>query len=346
MNINDLTIKADVSILEAMKVINYNGYGIALICEGTKLLAVTTDGDIRRHILRNGSLTEPISTIANYQPLFLYVDETVDYHSFLLKHRVASVPIVDAHKNVISLTSLYRPTKKQKASLNSPVVIMAGGKGTRLYPYTDILPKPLIPIGEKTITEIIMEHFESFGCNQFSMIVNYKKNLIRSFFYDHEIKRDIDFINEEIFLGTGGGLKLLEGKFSEPFFMTNCDIIIEEDYQKIMDYHNEQENLITIVTAMKNITIPYGTIQIADDGTVTGLKEKPSFPYMTNTGFYIISPEFLSLIPDQTFIHITDLIQTCIDNKQKVGVYPISEHAWMDMGQMEELLNMKNRLEM
>ena len=221
---------------------------------------------------------------------------------------------------------------------------MAGGKGTRLYPYTQILPKPLIPIGDKTITEHIMDRFIEHGCDKFTMIVNYKKHFIRSYFIENEEQRNIEFINEDEFLGTGGGLKLLENKMQSTFFMTNCDILVEEDYSEILKYHKIQRNIITMVCAVKNMTIPYGTVDIREDGSVIGLKEKPEFTFITNTGFYVIEPELLRLIPENTFIHVTDLIQQCIEEEKKVGVYKISEDKWLDMGQLDELERMKEKL--
>lgn len=337
-------ISETTSIIDAMNVINNNGYGIALICEGKKLLAVVSDSDIRRHILRNGKLTDEIRVIANYSPHYIRTDSTINYKQYLMNHHITALPVIDFHGEVVGIKSLYSEAKKYP-QLNCPVVIMAGGKGSRLYPYTDILPKPLIPIGDLTITEHIMSKFKIYGCHHFDMIVNYKKHLIKSFFLDNEQQHNIDFIEETEFLGTGGGLKLLEHKYEEPFFMTNCDIIVDADYSEIMKYHKEESNIITMVAAMKNITIPYGTINVSDSGNVINLTEKPNFSFMTNTGLYVISQEFLSLIPSNTFIHITDIIQHCIDVGKKVGVYPISEDAWMDMGQMSELMKMKERIE-
>ena len=221
---------------------------------------------------------------------------------------------------------------------------MAGGKGTRLYPYTQILPKPLIPIGEKTITEHIMSRFKEYGCSHFDMIVNYKKHFIKSYFLDNENTVDVDFIEETEFLGTGGGLRLLEGKYQSTIFMTNCDILIEEDYAKILEYHKKNNNIITMVCAEKNMLIPYGTVEISETGQALALKEKPRLSFITNTGFYVIEPEFLNMIPENTFIHITDIIQNCIDTGKKVGVYKILEEKWLDMGQMEEMERMRQKL--
>lgn len=346
MDLSNLMVTEEITVLETMEKINKNGYGIAFVCENKKLLAVITDGDIRRHILKNGNLNDPIQLISNYNPLSIFQDDPTDYTAFMISHHITAIPIVNRLQEIVSIECLYKDTIKQLINLDTPVVIMAGGKGSRLSPYTDILPKPLIPIGDKTITEHIMDRFETFGCTHFDIIVNYKKNLIRSYFLDNEQKRDIDFIDEPAFMGTGGGLKLLTGKYKKPFFMSNCDIIIEGDYSAILAYHNNQQNIITIISAMKNVTIPYGTIQIDDNGQVLHLKEKPSFSFMTNTGLYIIDPTFLEKIPADTFIHITEVIQNCIDQGEKVGVYPISEDSWMDMGQIGELEKMRQRLEL
>lgn len=346
MNLKDFIVSEKNSVIEVMKVIDNNTKGIAFVCQDGKLLAVVTDGDIRRFILRNGDVKESIQNIANYTPKYITNEELIDYNNYMKKYSITALPVVNKQHILISIRFLYDNKTLKNTNLNIPVVIMAGGKGTRLYPYTQILPKPLIPIGEKTITELIMEHFEAFGCNHFDMIVNYKKNFIKSFFIDNEVKRDVDFIEESEFLGTGGGLKLLEGKYQETFFVTNCDIIIEEDYSEIIKYHKEKRNIITVVSATKNVTIPYGTIDISESGQVLKLNEKPNFTFQTNTGLYVIEPRFLDMIPQNTFIHITDIIQECINKGENVGIYPISENAWMDMGQLEELEKMRERLVM
>lgn len=344
MNLNDFIVSEDKTVFEVMKVIDHNAKGIAFVCKDTKLLGVVTDGDIRRFILRRGKLDNPISEIANYNPKFVTNTENVDYFAYMKRYSITALPIVNKHRKLLSISFLYDDKPVLNNNLKVPVVIMAGGKGTRLYPYTQILPKPLIPIGDKTITEIIMDHFEAFGCTHFDMIVNYKKNFIKSFFIDNEVKRDVNFIEESDYFGTGGGLKLLEGYFSDTFFVTNCDILVKEDYSEILKYHKEQNNIITLVAATKNVTIPYGTIELTSEGHVSKLNEKPSFSFLTNTGLYVLEPRFLDKIPKDTFIHITDVIQACINEGERVGIYPISDHAWMDMGQMEELEKMRERL--
>lgn len=344
MNLKDFIVTEDNSILEVMRVIDNNSKGIAFICKNEKLLAVVTDGDIRRYILKRGNLDSPVKEIANYNPLFVTNEETIDYFAYMKSRYITALPVVSKNRKLLTIRFLYDSKAVGKTDLKVPVVIMAGGKGTRLYPYTQILPKPLIPIGDRTITEIIMDHFEAFGCKHFDMIVNYKKNFIKSFFLDNETKRDVDFIEETQFYGTGGGLTLLQGKYQDSFFVTNCDIVIEEDYSDILKHHKSEQNIITIVAATKKVTIPYGTIELGENGRVDKLKEKPSFSFLTNTGLYVLEPSFLDRIPKDTFVHITDVIEACIKHGEKVGIYPISEHAWMDMGQMEELEKMRERL--
>ena len=342
MRLADYMIEPECTVVDAIKQIDSNGKGIVYVCKNNILCGTVTDGDVRRHILSKGSVNDNVTVIMNKNPLFCYIEELEAVYEKMHVEYVRSIPVLN--KKVVDIIFADEISIPDKRQLDIPVVIMAGGKGTRLYPYTQILPKPLIPIGEKTITEHIMSRFEEYGCHHFDMIVNYKKNFIKSYFLDSENRADVDFIDEIVFLGTGGGLKLLDGKYSDTFFMTNCDILIEEDYAKIIDAHKQNSNIITMVCAEKNMVIPYGTVEVAEDGQAVILKEKPSMSFITNTGFYVIEPEFLNMIPENTFIHITDVIQKCIDTGKRVGVYKISEDKWLDMGQMEEMEKMRQKL--
>ncbi len=337
-------ISEDFSIKEAMRQIDRNTKGIVYVVKDKKLSGAVTDGDVRRYILSSGDIEKKVSQIMNANPKFLLLENENDVSKKLKEYKLHSLPILNSNHEILKIYFDNEVVEKEKQKFDIPVVIMAGGKGTRLYPYTQILPKPLIPIGEETITEHIMDHFEEYGCTEFSMIVNYKKNFIKSYFEDSEKKRNVKFIEEKTFLGTGGGLKLLNKQINSTFFMTNCDILIEEDYAKILKCHREKKNLVTMVCAVKKMIIPYGTVITDEDDRVIEMKEKPELSFVTNTGFYILEPEFLELIPDNTFVHITDIIQKCIDLKKNIGIYRISEDKWLDMGQLEELEKMKEKL--
>lgn len=344
MYLSDYVVEMECSVEDAIRQIDKNCKGIVYVNRQGILCGSITDGDVRRHLLNGGRLSDQVTDIMNANPIYCYLDNKEMAQKIMMDHQVRSIPIVDMKKRIIEILFLNEKINVFKKKINVPVVIMAGGKGTRLYPYTQILPKPLIPIGEKTITEHIMSRFEEYGCRHFDMIVNYKKHFIKSYFQDNESEKDVCFIEEEEYWGTGGGLKLLEGKYKETFFMTNCDILIEEDYAKILEYHRKSNNIITMVCVKKNMVIPYGIVDISEEGGVVALKEKPNFSFITNTGFYVIEPEFLNMIPEDTFIHITDVIQNCINSNKKVGVYTIAEENWLDMGQLEELEKMKQKL--
>lgn len=344
MELASFVIDSKMTVIEAMSALDKNGRGIVFVCEDGTVKASLTDGDIRRHILGGGSLTEPAEKVANPGFVFVREGEEKRAQELMRARKINGIPVLTAQGKLTSIAFLGEDTVQERQKLGVPVVIMAGGKGTRLYPYTKVLPKPLIPVGDLTITEHIMQRFAAYGCDEFMMIVNHKKNMIKSFFSDEQIPFHVHFVDEDTPLGTGGGLKLLQGLVDETFFLTNCDILIEGAYDKMYRHHKEQGNILTMACATKQVTIPYGTVEIDGGGDIISLREKPSFSFLTNTGFYIVEPRFLDYIPDDTFIHITDIIQLCIDNGEKVGVYPISEHAWMDMGQLEELERMRKQL--
>ena len=344
MDYNRYIVSENNTIRETMKVIGDGGQGIAFICKNDCLLAAVSDGDIRRYILQSGDIDKPISLIGNYHPKFAFLGEKIDYFEYMTDNYIFALPLVKEDMKVVKIIFMGKEHSKLNDYLGSPVVIMAGGKGTRLQPYTQILPKPLIPIGDKTITEHIMGKFEDYHCTHFDMIINYKKIFIKSYFQECETKRDISFIEEPDYWGTAGGLKLIEGKYKDSFFVTNCDILINADYAEIFKYHQKQKNIITMVCAYKKVVIPYGAIDIGSSNNVISIKEKPEFKFLTNTGFYVITPQFIKKIPDNTFIHITDVIQTCIKDGEKVGYFLINEDDWMDMGQFETLEQMKNRI--
>ncbi|MCL2365880.1 MAG: sugar phosphate nucleotidyltransferase [Oscillospiraceae bacterium] len=345
-DISGFIIQKDASVFDAATAIDKNGHQIVFVCDGLKLLAAFSDGDLRRYILRSGDISAPVGVAANNNPIFLKSNEIAHCQSLIKENPyIRGIPIVNESGEIVSIVFSEHKSVRSHQKLNIPVVIMAGGKGARLAPFTDVLPKPLIPIGEKTITEHIMDQFIDYACNDFTLIVNHKKALIKAYFSETPCKGNLTFVNEEKFLGTGGGLKLLKGIVSSTFFMTNCDILIKADYGDILSHHKKSGALITMVCALKKVSVPYGTIELDADGHPVRLIEKPDFPILTNTGFYVIEPEFLNDIPDDEFIHITDLMQNLMDTGKGVSIYPINESGWLDMGQPQEMERMISHLE-
>lgn len=347
MKIADFIIDENTSIVDIMKRLDYTARGIVYVCDTNGvLLGSITDGDVRRSIIRTGQLDTIAKVIMKTDPITLSENESNMADAIMRDKVITSIPIIDNNKKIIDICFLIDKTVlREKKKLNIPVVIMAGGKGVRLQPYTNILPKPLIPIGEKSITEHIIDRFSAAGCRKFEMIVNYKKHIIKAYFRDNDINAEIDFIDEEEFLGTAGGLRLLIGRHNSTFFVTNCDILIEDDYPDIYEYHKKSSNIATIVCAVKNTTLPYGVIKTNEDGRIEKIIEKPDISSIVNTGFYVLEPEFLEKIPEGKVSQITDVFQSCIDEGLRIGMYPVSEESWMDMGQLDELKKMTERLE-
>lgn len=346
MGLKDYIITENTSVIDAMRVIDKGGNGIVFICdEENRLCGVLSDGVVRRYIINNGDLSGPIADIYKKDFLSFHVSEKSKAEAAIKNKGIRGIPLVDDSKRIKEIIFEDELCARDYSALNIPVVIMAGGKGTRLYPYTQILPKPLMPIGDKTITEHILARFSKHGCSRAYMIVNHMKNFIESYF--SEIKTDIpmEFVHEEEFRGTGGGLSLVKNKVDSTFFLSNCDIIIEEDYEKILDYHVKNNNMLTMVCATKQQILPYGTVDM-ENGRAVRINEKPRLDFITNTGFYVIEPEFIDKIPDTGNVPITDVIQKCIDEGENVGVFPVHEEQWLDMGQLEELDRMKQRIGM
>ena len=222
---------------------------------------------------------------------------------------------------------------------------MAGGKGTRLYPFTKILPKPLIPVGDTPILERIFNRYAAYGIDHFYLTVNYKKNIIKSYFDDLDKAYELKYVEEDQPLGTGGSLRLITDPLVKPIIVANCDILIDADYADIYRYHIESKSDVTIVSALKQIQVPYGVLHAGEKGVISSMEEKPSMSYFINTGMYVVNPECLGFIPSNQMYHMTDLVDELMKQGKKVSMYPISEDSFLDMGEFEAMKRMEDRLE-
>ncbi|RBP58090.1 nucleotidyltransferase-like protein [Alkalibaculum bacchi] len=345
MDVLEFLIDEEATMIEAMEQLDKTSTKILFVTKKGDFVAALTDGDIRRWILKKGNLDARVKNIANYNPKFLYEDEKNKSREYMKKHSIEALPIVDDKMNILSVIFWNNGEVEQKRNLELPVVIMAGGLGTRLYPYTKILPKPLIPIGEIPIVEHIINRFNQYGCNQFYLVVNHKKNMIKAYFNEIEKGYKVNYVDEDNPLGTGGGLSLLKGKIDSTFILSNCDILIEEDYEKIYNYHKKEKKLITMVCSLKSIKIPYGVIEISETGEIENMKEKPELSFFTNTGMYIVEPKVIEELEENKAIGFPDIIEYYKSQGEKIGIYPISEYSWMDMGEINEMEEMRRRLE-
>ena len=345
--INKKIISADKTIIQTMKIMDEALTKLLLVFDQERFLGIITNGDLQRAIIANIPFDTTIREIVSREgKLFAHKDDNREkIKEWMLSKRAELMPVLDENGQLVDVIFWDEilsetPQSDIRPKIDLPVVIMAGGKGTRLKPITNVIPKPLVPVGDKTILEVIMDQFESIGCHKFYMSVNYKADMMKYYLSQLDHKYDIDFFMEDKPLGTIGSVSLLKGKITTPFFVSNCDSINEQDYRDVYDYHVNNHNDMTIVTMVKSFKIPYGVIETGEDGLMLELKEKPEQTYQVNTGVYILNPEVIEEIPEGEFFHITHLMEKVKAHNGRVGCFPVSEHSWKDMGEWKEYLKM------
>ena len=348
-DISRITISPSVTLLEALKTMDVRKVKTLFVFKGSKFDGIFTLGDVQRAIIKNIDLNKEVGSILDRHKIYGYKGESdANIREKMRSIRAEVLPILGDNDEITDVWfwdevfNEQEPDNRPKIDL--PVVIMAGGKGTRLKPITNVIPKPLVPVGDKTILEVILDQFESIGCQKFYMSVNYKADMMKYYLSQLDHQYDVEFFMEDKPLGTIGSVSLLKGKITTPFFVSNCDSINEQDYRDVWDYHVSNHNDMTIVTMVKSFKIPYGVIETGEDGLMTALKEKPEQNYQVNTGVYILNPELIDEIPQGEFFHITHLMEKVQKRGGRVGCFPVSEHSWKDMGEWPEYLKMINVL--
>ncbi|NQX84818.1 MAG: NTP transferase domain-containing protein [Flavobacteriaceae bacterium] len=304
--------------------------------------SVISVGDIQRYLIKTQNLNASIKDVLRVKIRVAQSSREIkEIKAEMLKFRMEFMPILD-EDNVLVDVVFWEDLFEEKyianeGNLEIPVIIMAGGKGTRLKPITNVIPKPLIPLGDKTILERIIDRFLVSGAKHFYLSVNYKSEMIQNYFSElKEKKYQINFFEENKPLGTAGSLSLLTNKINSTLFVSNCDILIDQDFEKMYQYHLENKNELTLIGALKTSHIPYGILEVGKDNLLKEIKEKPELNFMVNTGVYIIEPHVLNEIPKDTFFHITHLMEKIIKRNGRVGVFPIGENSWMDVGNWSE----------
>lgn len=347
--INKQRINYNDTIFKALRYMDQFDYKLLLVFDGEKFIGLLSIGDIQRSIINNISLNTQIHHILrkNIMVAGTY-DDPESIKTKMIQFRTECMPILNEQGNLVDVIYWEDIFPGEKPgiprSLNLPVIIMAGGKGVRLQPITNVLPKPLLPVENKTILEHIMDRFLNIGCNEFFISVNYKADFIRYYLESlHNQKMKIKYFQEDEPLGTIGSLYLIRKEIKSTFFVSNCDILIDQDYGVIYDYHTEMKNEITLVSALKHMKIPYGTIESTENGQLTALTEKPELTFKINSGLYILEPSLLKEIPDHHFFDITDLIINVMKRNGKVGVFPVSEKSWTDIGDWNEYLRLSKK---
>jgi len=338
----NITVQPNITIRQAMKTLDNTAEKCLLVIDDNKkLLGTLTDGDLRRGILSGIKFSDSIIECYNIDATtFTQGNYTQrDATRVLRDKKLDLIPIIDKDGKVVDyLTWLNINGERQNKKVldDVSVVIMAGGKGTRMEPFTKVLPKPLIPINEKPIIEHIIERFTDMGCSDFHLTLNYKGKILKAYFEELKLDYSVSFVDENAPLGTASSLQYLKGKFDKPFFVTNCDIIIKADYVNLYEFHQKGDYDITLVASAKEYIIPYGTCKLNGDGDLSHINEKPKYDFLINTGLYILNPDVLSIIPKNKFYHITHMIDDLKNTGKRIGVFPIDDDAWIDIGQWAE----------
>ena len=319
-----------------------------LVVDSNNVLKGTlTDGDIRRALLRGADINSKIKKYIKRKPYFIKVKNFNEFGENAQQKKIQSlikkikdnnidiIPLIDKFnkvKDIIFVKDFNRFSFSKKKFENISTLIMAGGKGTRLKPFTNYFPKPLTPVEDKTATEYIINSFSNYGVKKFYISLNYKKNLVKSYLKENKIE-NLHFLEEKKVLGTAGALSMLKGKIKNDFFVINCDTIVSINLEKFYDYHKKNNYKISLVAATKNFQLSYGSCEINKNGQLKKILEKPKMNYLVNVGLYLFKPEIINLVAKNKFLEMDVLIKRVKQKGGKIGIFPISEDNWRDIGQ-------------
>ena len=330
-----IVIFPESTIKQSMKKINQNGVGsLIVINKKFNVLGVLTDGDIRRAIFADKKIDESIKGIYS-KKIIKYQESKFNIEKLekkSLEKNLNIIPILKKNK----LVDFYSIKSKTQNKNSVKTVIMAGGLGTRMKPFTDVFPKPMLPINNQTMIEIVINQFKKYGLSNFIFTINYKSDLLSTYLktLSSQINVKYKILKENKRLGTAGSLKFLKKKLKKDFFVTNCDTILKANLNDIYQFHVKNRNDITIIAAVKNETIPYGVLKVSKNQIFSKIFEKPKNSYIINTGVYVFNPAILNLIPKKNEIFdMNQLISISKIKKKKIKVYLIDGDLWHDVGQ-------------
>lgn len=343
-NWTDTLVREGASVHEAVATIDASAVQIALVVDGERrLLGTITDGDVRRAILRGVSLEDPVTQVMNENPTTAREhDDPETVLALMRQRRLHQVPVLDATWRVVGLRvidDLLVPTRR-----TNPVVLMAGGLGSRLRPLTDDCPKPLLRVGSNPILETILEKFVQSGFQRFYISVNYRAEMIEEHFGNGDRwGARIDYLREEQRLGTAGALSLLPERPTEPVLVMNADLLTQLNFSHLLDFHTSHGSMATMCVREYEMQVPYGVIETRSH-RILDIREKPTERYLVNAGVYVLEPKALDLIPGNRCFDMPELFRMLIGRGAETAVFPIREY-WMDIGQLEDLQRAKGHFD-
>lgn len=322
-------------IVEVLRLFERNDQQICLVVDGQdRLVGTVTDGDVRRGLLRNLTLSAPLSLIMNATPLSVSPDtSTLSLIRLMHQHGIRYIPAVTEDGRVVTLHGLKDLTMPMR---DNWVVLMAGGEGLRLRPLTENCPKPMIPVGDKPILERILEEFIEQGFHRFFISINYLGNIIREHFGDgSRWNVDIRYMEERSKMGTAGSLALLPERPANPILVMNGDLLTRLNFKSMLDFHVNSGHTATVGVRAYTVEIPYGVVAIEND-RINAMIEKPMHKHFINCGVYTLDPSCLDRLPLDQPTDMPHLLQSLINTGCSVGSFPIHEY-WIDIGRMSDL---------
>lgn len=334
-SVQNIKLTLDSTIRQALKIIDSGGMQIAIVVDqDDRLIGTLTDGDIRRGLLNNLTLDDPIKSIVFTAPtVALLGDSKEEILKKALTKKLRQIPIVDQDHRVIEvqdIEELVRPHRK-----SNKVILMVGGLGSRLRPLTETTPKPMLKVGNKPILQTIVEKFAEYGFTDIIMCVNYKSHIIQDYFGDGSaFGVTIEYILEEQRMGTAGALSLLSSMPEEPFFVMNGDLLTNVNFEHLLEYHTSQNALATMCVREYDFQVPYGVVNV-EGSRILSIVEKPVHKFFVSAGIYMLSPDVLELIPKNEFYDMPTLFEVLIAQKKTAVSFPLREY-WLDIGRIEE----------
>ncbi len=331
-------VKVDDSIENTIKKISDSGQKCVVVHKKKKLIGTISDGDIRKVIVKNVDIRSSINKYFNKNPKFLIEHQYTekDIKNYFNKYNLDIIPVVDK-KNIIKIVidrNYFFENKIIKTKkIRVPVVIMAGGRGTRLKPITNVIPKPLVPYKGVPIIEQILNDFFNQGFKDFYLTLNFKSKIIET--YVKEIKKNnmkINIAREIIPRGTASSLKLFKNKIKNDFIVTNCDVLFNVNYENLIKFHKKSKNFITLVGAKKKIKIPYGVCKVKSKNILKKIEEKPDFEFIVSTGLYVVNNKAMKFIPPSKEYNFDKLISDAVNKNLKISIFEIDDKSWIDVG--------------
>jgi dTDP-glucose pyrophosphorylase len=333
-----ISIAKSTRLIDALRLMDQQEVKLLLVMDGNSFRSLLSIGDIQRAIVRQVPLESPVEKVLRKNIRVAHEQEPFGViKQRMLELRTELMPVVNHAGDLVRVyfwdEVFGEAHAKSSEPLHTPVVIMAGGLGARLRPITNVIPKPLIPVGEKTIIEEIMDRFHDCGAEDFHVSLNYKGDMVERYLNEAKKPYRITYFREDRPLGTAGSLYLLRDTLRTTFFVSNCDILVEHDYREIFRQHHDEGNEITAVAAVKVLSVPYGVFDCDASGKLTSLREKPDVTFLVNVGLYVLEHHLLAEIPPDKPMHITHLVEQVRLRGGRVGLFPISEQAWFDIGE-------------